>query len=365
MNGGKLGCRPENANPFKRLKSRDVLRFVVGFHNEQIAELEAELDRLRGEKQGLLAIITGMASALKEINVESEQQIVKRVDELRARAEVISRDLDSLRRQTGARHTKHAADELRTTARRLGEKIAQFDAAIEDVIRTRERDQRHLNEIETLAVKFRRSMAAKAILSGVTFEACPRCAQVLPVRDLRNCPVCGQTDEVISSDSRENDFIDRDVRARVREFTEIIARHEEKLGQLRRDRQAILEQKTRIEQERNESSRRYDSAYLSVALVKEHERAALLHEATNLSALIRLPQMLDRQYEKLTELEGKERTVRAQLKTAREAAESDDTNLQHLKEYFLDCLVRTGVPGITRRDTVEIPITTFLPEVYA
>jgi hypothetical protein len=75
--------------------------------------------------------------------------------------------------------------------------------------------------------------------------------------------------------------------------------------------------------------------------------------------------MLDRQYEKLTELEGKERTVRAQLKTAREAAESDDTNLQHLKEYFLDCLVRTGVPGITRRDTVEIPITTFLPEVYA
>jgi hypothetical protein len=42
--------------------------------------LEAELDRLRGEKQGLLAIITGMASALKEINVESEQQIVKRVD---------------------------------------------------------------------------------------------------------------------------------------------------------------------------------------------------------------------------------------------------------------------------------------------
>lgn len=32
---------------YKRLKSRDVLRFVIGFHDEHIAEIEAALDQLR------------------------------------------------------------------------------------------------------------------------------------------------------------------------------------------------------------------------------------------------------------------------------------------------------------------------------
>lgn len=354
----------EDANPFKRLKSRDVLRFVIGFHNERIAELEAELDRLRGEKQGLLATIAGINSALKEMDVESEQQIARRSEALLARVAVIDRELDTLRRQTSARHSKHAADELLTAARRLGEEIGVLDAAIEDVIRTRDRDQRYLNEIETLSVKFRRSMSARVILSGVTFESCPRCAQGLPHREPGRCPVCGQTEAIIDVNSTESDYIDRDVKARASELTDIIAHHNEKLESLRRDRRTAEEQKARIEYQRNEASRRYDSAYLSVALAKERERASLLQEATNLSALVRLPQMLGKQYERLGELEGKERAVRAELKVAREAAESDDTNLDHLKGYFLDCLVRAGVPGITSRDKVTIPTTSFLPEVY-
>ena len=49
---------------------------------------------------------------------------------------------------------------------------------------------------------------------------------------------------------------------------------------------------------------------------------------------------------------------------ARKAAESDDTNLGRLKIFFLDCLVRAGVPGITPEDRVEIPTPSFFPEVY-
>jgi hypothetical protein len=99
-------------------------------------------------------------------------------------------------------------------------------------------------------------------------------------------------------------------------------------------------------------------------LAKERERASLLQEVKNLNALVRLPRMLSKQYERLSELQGREQALRVELKAARDSAESDDTNLEKLKRYFIDCLVRARVPGITARDRVEVSTTTFLPEVY-
>ena len=45
------------ADTFKQLKSRDVLRYVIGFHDERVAEIETDLDRVRGER---LAITSTM-----------------------------------------------------------------------------------------------------------------------------------------------------------------------------------------------------------------------------------------------------------------------------------------------------------------
>jgi len=37
-------------NPWKRLKSRDVLRFLVGYHQERVAELEVQLEQRSQER---------------------------------------------------------------------------------------------------------------------------------------------------------------------------------------------------------------------------------------------------------------------------------------------------------------------------
>lgn len=353
----------ERGHPYKRPKSRDVMRFIIGFHNEYIAELEAQLDTLRGQKQALMATISGLSEALKEMEVESEQQIMRRVQELTDRADRISIELQALRERETTKHAKHAADELIVTARSLGEEVAKLDGAIQDLVAIRERDQRHLNELDTLEIKFRRSRSAREILSGVQFELCPRCTQPLPVRGSGTCPLCGQAEASANVDDPESERIERDIAARRNELKEIMSAHDSKLDVLRRDRRMMTERKDTIERERNEILQRYDSAYLSTALAKERERASLLQEAASLNGLVRLPQMLSRQYQSLSELEGKERSLRAELKTARAAAESDDSNLERLKRLFLDCLLRSGVPGITPRDTVRIPTTSFLPEV--
>jgi hypothetical protein len=37
-----------------RLKSRDVIRYVIGYHDERVANLESELDQLRATERRAL-----------------------------------------------------------------------------------------------------------------------------------------------------------------------------------------------------------------------------------------------------------------------------------------------------------------------
>ncbi|MBY0511800.1 MAG: hypothetical protein K2P94_16805 [Rhodospirillaceae bacterium] len=353
----------ENAHPFKRLKSRDVLRFVIGFHDERVAEIEAELDQLRGERQATEASVESLGAALRDVGVGSEIEIFGRAEILEAKAADIQGEIVVARRPDAQRPTAHAVDGLRAEALRLGKLIAEIDAALDDLRTAKDRDQRHLNELETLFIKVNRSVSARAILSNVAFHSCPRCTQLLPDRAPGDCSVCGQTEYADRTAEADVSIIERDAKTRIAELRDIIVRHDKAREKLSRDRDALMGEKARIERERNELSVSYDSAYLANMVTKERERAALLQEAANLKSLMRLPQTLDRQRERIGIIQGQEEKLRAALKEARAAAESDATNLTLLKDYFLDCLVRSGIPGITRSDKVEISATTFYPEI--
>jgi hypothetical protein len=241
--------------------------------------------------------------------------------------------------------------------------LDKLEAAIADLRRSLDNDTRHLNEIETLGLKFRRSVSAKAVLAGVVFDSCPRCAQMLPNRDASTCKVCGQPDQTITPDPSEEAVVDRDIKARATELKEMIARHNASLDAIFRQREQMTCEKMNVEQKRNEASVDYDSAYLSNFLSKERARASLLQEADSLSALVKLARAIESQREQITTIEARERTLRTQLKEARDAAESDAENLNRLRGFYLDCLVRAGVPGITQGDHVEIPTKDFFPYI--
>ena len=178
------------------------------------------------------------------------------------------------------------------------------------------------------------------------------------------CPVCGQSDAVDPPDPAETAIIERDIKARTAELTDIIERHEASLKTAADEHTRLAARKAVLERERNEASAVYDSAYLSTMLSKERERAAIQQEADGVASLVRLPKMLEEQRAALARALARERTLRAELREAREVAESDDTNIKLLKGYFLDCLVRAGVPGITAEDQVKISLSSFYPVLY-
>jgi hypothetical protein len=350
------------ADTFKRNKSRDVLRFVIGFHQERVAALEAQIERLRTERVRLEAGADALRRALADANFASQVDIEVRLREIDAERAATDREIAMVRADV-ERLGAHGTDELRKQGRHLGAEVAAMEEAVSAVQEVLADDRRHLNELLTLSTKFRRMTSARAVLNGVEFTACPRCARPLPIREEQQCQVCGQLDAAEDATEEEAEATDRDIQARSTELREAIAQREAKLAGLRRRIADLGRRKASVDAELTAASLQYDSAYLSRALTLEHSKARLEGEAVQLERLRVLPQAVEDQLQKAQEIGAQESILRRELRDAQEAAERDTANLRALEQLFLDCLVRSRIPGFSTDDVVRIQAPWFLPEV--
>lgn len=205
--------------------------------------------------------------------------------------------------------------------------------------------------------------SARAALKGAEFTACPRCGRTLPPRGDEECLVCGQRDIAEELTDVEAAATERDVEARSSELRDAISQREAKLAGLQRRIAEVSQRKESLDAELTRASRQYDSAYLSRALTLEHARARLESEAAQLERLRALPRAVADQLRKAEQIAAEEGGLRRELREAQAAAERDAGNLRQLERLFLDCLVRSRIPGFTRDDVVEIRSPWFLPEV--
>jgi hypothetical protein len=95
----------------------------------------------------------------------------------------------------------------------------------------------------------------------------------------------------------------------------------------------------------------------------EQRKAAIGQEFKELNRLTALPKAVVELQKRADSLASDESRLRRELKDARQAAEKDTRNLVRLEELFLDCLVRSKIPGFTPMDKVSIASPDFLPQV--
>ena len=350
-----------DANYNKRNKSRDVLRFILGFHQERVAELEAQLEETRLKRSALSEGAKALLGALQEADVASENEIEVRLRHLKERLEVVRLDIGNQRSETETLRS-NAVDKLRHGAKNVGFEIVALEDAITSIETVMDDERQNMNEFATLSIKMRRDTAARAVLGGVAFENCPRCAQTLPNRESDLCPVCGQT-ESVEKVSIGSDVISADIKSRQAELTDSLERHKEQVRKLRSRLSEFQRVKGQLEAELNSASVIYDSAYLSSALALEREAAMLEEQIQYLERLQVLPKLAVKQLEQAEELTGKEESIRRELRDERASAEKDTQNLRKLERLFLDCLVRAKIPGFSNDDIVTIGSPYFLPEV--
>lgn len=345
----------------RRAKSVDAMRFILGYHQDQVATLESQLQDLHEQKLAAKAAAEALTKVLEEAGFSDPVEIDARIEALSAQRERVREAATAARQQRGT--GGHAVDILRSKGRALVADLQSLEDMESTVQRRAEGTERHLNELKMLSVRFRRTNSARALLAAVDFKECPRCTQTLPERAEGLCPVCGQAEHEMPHEHLSNQVVEADLKSRLSELQETLQglRKQERI--ISRQLARALSEKSLVDQTLDQRLRDYDSAFLSQALEFEREATALEQQVGALMSYRKLPERLNELLSTADNLQGQEIELRARLNREREKAFKDRSNLQELEKLFLDCLVRSSFPGVTETYKVTIDPKTLVPEV--
>lgn len=343
-------------------KSVDTLRYLLGYHQEQLAELEARLQKVREERLARQNGAEALAKALSEVGFEDALAIELHIEETKAAIDAARRDAAKARENRGP--MPHAVDVLRLRARSRAQELATTEDAIAELNTRIEELVRHENELQMLSVRFQRTVTARAIVGGVDFKSCPKCTNTLPPRESALCPVCGQPEHFIESGTALNEeVVKADLIARQGELKDTISRMRAQHKRLSLRAAELGEERAQTEWALTSQMRDYDSAYVSQAV--EHERviATLEQKLNSLLHNRKLPDVLQEQRDFAAKLQGDESEIRAKLETARKLAFQDTKNIEKLGALFLDCLLRVKFPDVKASFHVQIDPASFDPQI--
>lgn len=351
---------------YRRAKSVDAMRLLLGYHQDRVAAVEAELQELHDRRLASKAAAQALEKVLKDAGFESAMEIDQRVERLRAEAETIRAEGAQARSNVDvAGDEQHAVDTLREQGRVLTHRIQELEQQLDSVGLRLRQTTSLINELKMLTIRYSRTKSARAVLAAVDFHDCPRCNQHLPERASHTCIVCGQdesaqtgTDEHLSEPVLQNDL-----RARLRELQETQVGLETQQGRTTHRLEASKRQKALVDHSLNERLREYDSAFLSRAIETERRATTVEQRVNALLAFKQFPEKLEAYFGEVEDLAHQEKALKDQLSALRAEAFKDTTNIEKLESLFLDCLVRSRFPGITPNHVVTIDRRSFWPEV--
>lgn len=351
------------SDTWKQYKSRNVLRSILGVHQERVGELEQRLDDVRRNRQALSDSADVLEQSLEEAEFSTLVEMESREQELLQQLDRVTRRITTIRDEK-ASIVNHVVDGLRQRARQVASELQAVESAIGEMETVNADDRRHRNEILALSTKVRRLESARAVLNDVNFVSCPRCTRPLPDRPAAQCHVCGQDEGIEEADETDGKRTQADIASRVKELEEMMEAQATQVRRMRRRRTELAELKQSIDQNLVQQMLQYDSAYLAEAINAEKEQAAFSQELAYLRRIKVLPTRVDNLRIQSDSLASEESAIRRELKSVREAAEQDLSNLQKLKDLFLDCLIRAKVPGFEPSDIVQMTPPHFLPNIH-
>jgi uncharacterized Zn finger protein (UPF0148 family) len=354
--------RLDDSNHNIRLKSLDVLRLMLGFHQQQVSELHVKLEDIRSERLKLEAAAAAIREAMTEEQLATPIEIQHAIESAKAKQKEIDSALEEIRTGIGRLRT-HATEKLREICRELARELEEIDTALVEIEDSIQKDKSHKNTILHLAVRQHRAQSARDALGGVEFRHCPQCSQELPARTGEVCAVCGQIHQALPASPIDDETLDADVKARVEELETKIELQRKAEERLKRQRNEIAAEKEARDAELNRASADYDSAYLSQSLEMEKRKARLDQRIIDLRQMEILASRVVKMEAQAAALGKEEAAVRAELRELRKLAEQDTTNLDHLKKLFLDCLLRARMPGFFADDFVQMNPPWYSPEV--
>lgn len=351
---------------FKKLKSRDVMRFMVGYYTEQLNDLEIQLDELKDERKSKLGAISQVTEFLKEFNYDSEAQINEVIERHKAELEDAKSQLSSI--QNTHRSKTHFVDDLRQNLRELNETLRKEEETLFD-LKSQLNIEKSLRA-EILSTKFKLAKATESslILSGVSFECCPNCGSDITPQPTNHeqCPLCKHTPLETDQPSTDQSEMNRkDLTSRLNDITESIERHSWSLKIQERRVQAQRKDKSLLDVRLVEELDVYDSSYLSHARETERRVAMLEERIRGIDKIASMANAINKLHEEADKIHLVIERIKREIEDETKNLTTARDYITDIEKTYLEILNRVGVPGVTEEDKVNINLKTWVPSIQA
>jgi hypothetical protein len=349
---------------YKRLKSRDVMRLILGFHQEQVAMLESQLYETRLRKSTLLETAVQIEKFLKENKIGNTQEIEFEITMLQDELAKKKSEAATLRESIRGNHG-HVIDRYKIEAMEYSKNIEEFTLLVRDIGEQISRRRKLQNEYAVASVKVGRSAVAQDLLRGIQFCNCPQCGQEISraPQSENACSLCTQQITSESGSVEEVELLKADLKIRQNELKDSIARLEKQFGAVGHERDMLVQKKSELDARIIDLEKEYDSAFLAQARELERQIGEFEGRSKELHNLLPLPQRVEQVFLEVADLAKEEERLKNELLIARRNAELDASNLEELKVLFMENLTVVGFPGIKNDDHIEINTTDFIPRI--
>jgi hypothetical protein len=350
--------------PIVEAKSRDVMRFIVGFYTEHLQELEIGLEVLLRERDGKIETTKQMRQFLDRLGYGTEQQIRDEINSTKRQLQEAEQKRAAI--QDDFQVNTHFADTLRQQLRVMSDTLDDEERVLSELER-RVSDQNALRaELTSARVKLARQESASVVLQRVEFAACPLCGTPIdptPESGSSRCPLCkcdpSQRPAGIEAEHAEE--AKRDLEGRIEELTESIERAKRALRKQVGRVERLKAEKAMLDQRLVRELHDYDSAFVAEVRELDRQVATLLERLKGLERMKTLPEAIEQLLREIDQSKGEEERIRREMEAERSGLTTAGEVISEVEKAYLDALLKVGVPGVKPTDTVWINCRNWIP----
>jgi hypothetical protein len=350
--------------PIRMEKSKDVLRYVLGFHSDRLNELQNELSEVRQSQRTMRETAKQIDEFLRKYGFNSKDQIGSEIDRLNDEEEKLETEIEDQGKDGLPASTVAEEDQLMVNA--VTEAIASKIDAVSEIAQRLSEQESLIAEFIAMKFKLVRSSTASELLKGAEFQACPACGtEVAPKSDGAHCVLCkSDLDKAPGGFEGSSAVMERDLSDRIDDLKRSVQRlkrsHEKQRTALDELTKARAEAQTRVDFARKQ----VESEYMQRARKLEARRGAIKERRSLLIRIQGMPGEVEAKLQEADQLSAKITELEREIQTEQGRFEDGRRNVRELEQNFHRLLRAIHFPEIKEDDRVFLNQRSWFPYVH-
>jgi len=350
--------------PIRQEKSKDVLRYVLGFHSDRLNELQAELSEVRQEQRTMREAAKQIDEFLRRYDFASKSAIEAEIDTLNEQEEKLDSEIEQQNSDTLPASTV-AEDDI-ALINSISDAIALKNQAVSDTHQRLKEQEALIAEFISMKFKLARSSFASELLKGAAFHTCPACGtDVSQKPDGAHCVLC-KSDLPDSHGGFVSDsaVMERDLSERIDDLKRSVQR-------LKRSNERQKSELNELTSRRNEAQKRADivrrqieSEYIKRARQLESRRGEIRERRRLLVRIMGMPGEVEAKLKQADALSTRISEIERNIVAEQERFDAGRQNVHLLEANFLALLRAIHFPEIKADDRIVINQRTWLPYIH-